>query len=222
MDHLTTLSDRTENGFDVVVIGAGITGSWLIRELSRFEGRFALLEKEAMPGFGVTKAGLSQIHAPDFTPPGTLKARFCRDATRLFQKTARQLDLSFREVDELWLALKPEHIDDLKAGKKRGEALDAREFAMIGPEKIRDLEPHITPKALAALYVRGLGAIHPPEWTFALVENARQNNATVYMNTSVLSIRIQARWCQRNHKKTPVSMIRLDATIHGPRLPSSG
>lgn len=189
MNCLPHKPDPAENSYDVIVIGAGITGSWLIRELSRYEGRFAILDKEPMPGFGVTKGGLSQIHAPDFTPSGTLKAQFCRDATRMFQKTARELDLPFRKVDELWLALEPAHIADLEAGKQRGEALDAREFTIIGPEKIRELEPHITSKALAALYVRDLGAIHPPEWTFALVENARQNSARVFLNTSVNHIR---------------------------------
>ena len=48
--------------YDVIVIGADIIGSMIARELSRFEGRFALLDKEAFPGFGVSKASLSQNH----------------------------------------------------------------------------------------------------------------------------------------------------------------
>lgn len=48
--------------YDVIVIGAGIIGSMIARELSRFEGRFALLDKEPFPGFGVSKASLSQNH----------------------------------------------------------------------------------------------------------------------------------------------------------------
>ncbi len=181
-------NDPDRNSFDIIVIGAGITGAWLTRELSRFEGRFAVLDKAPMPGFGVTKAGLSQIHAPDFTPPGTLKARFCANATEAFKRMAHRLDLPFREVDELWLALKSAQIADLEAGKARAEALDAREFELIGPERIRALEPHVTPRAVAALYVRGLGAVHPPEWSFALLENARQNGVRTFFNTTVTAI----------------------------------
>lgn len=177
-----------QNRFDVAVIGAGIIGSWLIRELSRFEGDIAILDKECQSGFGVTKGGLSQIHAPDFLPPGTLKAKLSVNATERFKKTAAELDLPFREVDELWLALEEFNIADLEAGKKRGEALDARAFTIIGPEKIRDLEPHVTPKAVAALYVRGLGAVHPPEWTFGLIENAALNSAHVFFNTVVNAV----------------------------------
>ncbi len=181
-------SAPNRSDFDIIVIGAGITGAWLARELSRYEGAFAVFDKEPLPGFGVTKGGLSQIHAPDFTPPGTLKAQFCVNAAAAFKQTARLLDLPFREVDELWLALEPSQIDDLKAGKARGEALDNRKFELIGPARIRELEPCVTSKALAALYVRGLGAVHPPEWAFALIENARQNHVRTYFNTAVVAI----------------------------------
>lgn len=55
--------------YDVVIIGAGIVGSMIARELSKFEGRFVLLDKEAFCGYGVSKAGLPQIHSPDFFCP---------------------------------------------------------------------------------------------------------------------------------------------------------
>ena len=55
--------------YDVVVIGAGIIGSMIARELSRFQIRGALIDKEPFPGFGVTKSGMAQIHSTDFCPP---------------------------------------------------------------------------------------------------------------------------------------------------------
>ena len=90
--------EQYQNRFDVTVIGAGITGSWIIRELSRFEDKFAILDKECQSGFGVTKGGLSQIHAPDFTLSETLKAEFSANATERFKRIAAELDLHFREV----------------------------------------------------------------------------------------------------------------------------
>jgi len=67
----------------------------------------------------------------------------------------------------------------------RSESHGAKGFEMIGPEKIRELEPHVTPKAVAALYAKGLGVVYVPEWGFALVENAIQNGLHVLLNTEV-------------------------------------
>jgi glycerol-3-phosphate dehydrogenase len=171
--------------YDVIVIGAGIVGTMIARELSKLKGRFALMEKEPSPCFGVSKAGLSQIHLPDFCPPGSLKGKLCAEAPGRFKALSRELDVTYREVGELWLALEPGHMANLEAARMRGESHGATGFEMIGSEKIRDLEPHVTPKAVAALYAKGLGVVYVPEWGFALVENAIQNGLHVYLNTEV-------------------------------------
>ncbi len=57
-----------ESVFDVIIIGAGIVGSMIARELSRFKGRFALLEKEPATGFGVSKGNVSMLHSPLMFP----------------------------------------------------------------------------------------------------------------------------------------------------------
>jgi glycerol-3-phosphate dehydrogenase len=175
-------------GYDVIVIGAGIVGTMIARELSKLKGRFALIEKEPFPCFGVSKAGLSQIHLPDFCPPGSLKGRLCADAPSRFKALSRELDVTYREVGELWLAVEPGQRTSLEAAKMRGESHGAKGFEMIGPDRIRELEPHVTPKAVAALYAKGLGVVYVPEWGFALVENAIQNGVHVHLNTEVQRI----------------------------------
>ena len=87
--------------YDVIVIGAGIVGSMIARELSRYEGQVALLEKEPFPGWGVSKGSLSMVHAPDFCPPGTLKGRLCLNAPERFKRLSGELGVAYREVDEL-------------------------------------------------------------------------------------------------------------------------
>jgi glycerol-3-phosphate dehydrogenase len=174
--------------YDVVVIGAGIVGAMIARELSKHEGRFVLLEKESFPGCGVSKASLSQIHLPDFCPPGSLKGKLCKDAPRRFKRLAGELDVVYREIDELWLALESSHLVNLEEARGRGEANGATGYEVIGPDKIRELEPHVTKKAVAALYGRGVGVIYTPEWGFALVENAIQNGMQVHLETAVSGI----------------------------------
>jgi len=174
--------------YDVVVIGAGIIGAMIARELSRLQGRFALIEKEAFPGFGVSKASLSQIHLPNFCPPGSLKGRLSAGAPARFKSLSSELDVAYRAVDELWLAFEPSQVNDLQAGKMRGESHGSTGFEIIGPEKIRELEPYVTGKAVAALYSRGLGVIYPPEWIFALVEHAAQNGVHVHLGHEVTGV----------------------------------
>lgn len=175
--------------YDIVVIGAGIIGSMIARELSRYEGRIALVEKEAFPGWGVSKGSLSMVHAPDFCPPGTLKGKLCVNAPERFKRLSEELEVAYREVDELWLALEPLQIPAIEEAKKRGEGHGGTGLQIIGGDKVRELEPHVNPNVVAALYIRGLGVVHPPEWAFALMENANQNGVHCHLNTEILDIK---------------------------------
>lgn len=174
--------------FDVLVIGAGIVGSMAARELSRYEGRIGLIDKEPSPGCGVSKAGASLIHSPLMCPPGTLKGSLCQGAPLRYKKLAAELNVGFREMDELFVALDPSQVTNLENLRRRGDSYGMTGIEMIGAEKVRELEPRISPRAVTALYVRGLLAVYPPEWALALTENARANGVEVYLGTTVTGI----------------------------------
>ena len=179
-----------ESVYDVIVIGAGIVGSMIARELSRFNGRFALLEKEPATGVGVSKANISMLHSPLMFPSGPLRRKLAYKAAARYRKLAKELDLVFREVDEIFVAFDQGQVEKLEAARIRAEkdGLSAG-HQMIGLEKLRDLEPHVSPKAIGALYGKGVGGIYAPEWTFALTENAVQNGVSLHLNTSITGIR---------------------------------
>lgn len=92
--------------YDVVVIGAGIVGSMIARELSRFKGRFALLEKESFSGFGGSKANPCMLHSPLMFSTGPLRIQFSHNAAARYKRLADELDVAFKgQVDEILLAL---------------------------------------------------------------------------------------------------------------------
>ncbi|MBW1672756.1 MAG: FAD-dependent oxidoreductase [Deltaproteobacteria bacterium] len=176
--------------YDVVIIGAGIVGSMIARELSKFDCRLALLDKETFSGFGVTKGGPSLLHSPVIFPTGPLRAKLAFDAPLRYRKLSDELDVVFSEFGELFLALEPSQIANLESDRKWAEEHHVSTgHKIIGPEKIRELEPHVTKKAVAALYGKGLGGIEPVEWTFALTENAVQNGVHLYLKTTVGDIK---------------------------------
>jgi glycerol-3-phosphate dehydrogenase len=118
-----------------------------------------------------------------------LRRRLAYKAAERYRKLARDLDVVFREVDEIFVAFDQAQVERLEAARAGAEkdGLSAG-HQMIRPEKLKELEPHVSPKAIGALYGQGVGGIYAPEWTFALTENAVQNGLNLDLNASVTGI----------------------------------
>jgi len=191
MAQTTNIHPGHQAEYDVIIIGAGIVGAMVARELSRYNGRFALIEKEPFSGFGVSKANPSMLHSPLMFPSGPLRIRLAYNAAARYKKLAAELDVTFKKVDEIFLAFDTDQMAKLKAARawaNQNHVSAGHEF--IGPDKIREIEPHVSQKAIGALYGRGVsGAIYATEWTFALTENAVQNGLDLYLNSPVTGIR---------------------------------
>ena len=179
--------------YDVIIIGAGIVGSMIAREVCRYEGRFALLEKEPFSGFGVSKANPCMLHSPLMFPSGPLRTRLSHHAAARYRKLANELDVVFKTVDEIFLAFDSDHLAKLNAAKIWADDNHVSTgHVIIGPEKIRQIEPNASKKAIGALYGKGVsGGIYATEWTFALTENAVQNGLDLYLNSPVTDIKCQ-------------------------------
>jgi glycerol-3-phosphate dehydrogenase len=107
--------------FDVVVIGAGIVGSMVARELSKFRGRFALVEKEPASGFGVSKANPCMLHSPLLFPSGPLRIELACNAASRYRKLSEELDVSFKEVGEIFVAFDEGQLKKLENAKRWAE-----------------------------------------------------------------------------------------------------
>ena len=175
--------------YDVLVIGAGMTGAIILRELSRFNLRIVVVEKDTQPGLGVTRTSLSYIHRNHVNPPGSLRAKLCHGSQESFRALSAELGLGYREADEINIAFNKEQASHVRQrmdwGIKNGETT----FRVISNEEVARIEPSLNQDFIFATISKDHGMIHPPEWAFVLIENARKNNADAFFETEVTAIK---------------------------------
>ena len=109
--------------YDVVIIGGGVVGVSIARELSRFKLTIAILEKEEELAFGVSKSNSGIIHPGTQHPPDSLKGKLCVQGNILTRKIAGSLGVDFKEVGELVVAFTEEETLALLRLKQEGEKL---------------------------------------------------------------------------------------------------
>src|SRR3989344_322940 len=96
--------------YDVAIIGGGVVGTSIARELSRYKLEVALLEKEVELSFGVSKSNSGIIHPGTQNPPNSLKGRLCVQGNILIRKIAGELGVDFKETGELIVAFSGEDL----------------------------------------------------------------------------------------------------------------
>lgn len=174
--------------YDVVIIGAGVTGCAIARELSRQERKVLVLEKQSDVCEGTSKANSGIVHAGYDAKPGTLKAKLNVLGNRRMKSLAKELDFPFLQNGSLVLCFreedKPGLVDLLERGKKNG----VEPLSIIEPDEIHRLEPNVTDDVVAALYAPTGGIVCPFNLTIALAENAALNGVEFCLNTKVTDI----------------------------------
>ncbi|MFA5088429.1 MAG: NAD(P)/FAD-dependent oxidoreductase [Candidatus Omnitrophota bacterium] len=174
--------------YDIVIIGGGIIGTALARELSRYKLRVAILEKEEELAFGVSKSNSGIIHPGTQNPPQSLKGRLCVLGNQLTRRISRELGVDFKEVGELIVAFHPDDIPRLRELKKEAEALGVPRLKIVDRPWLRENEPNLNPRAVAALYAPTAGIISPYRWVYDLAENAAHNGVEIYTRAQVEGI----------------------------------
>ena len=173
---------------DVIIIGAGIAGTAIARELSQYEIDVILMEKEADVSFGSTKASTAIIHPGLPVADAPLKTKLILDGNRLFKQLANELDVTFKKTGELTIAKNENELQELKEMKRQADAIKIPEVEVINRKKLQSMEPNITKEAIAALSIPTAGIALPFEITIALAENASQNGVRILLNTEVTDI----------------------------------
>ena len=176
------------NKYDVVIIGGGVIGTSITRELCRYKLKVALLEKEEELAFGVSKSNSGIIHPGTQNLPHSLKGSLCVQGNILARQQSQELGFDFKEVGELIVAFSEEEVSRLTRLKKEAELLKVPKLAIVGRSWLRKKEPNLSENAVAALYAPTAGIVSPYRWVYDLSENAVKNGAGVFTSAKVENI----------------------------------
>ncbi len=175
---------------DVVVVGGGVIGCSVARELSRFRVRVMLLEKNAEVGFGTTKTNSGIIHPGHDTSLSTLKGRLVTPGNAAFDQLKEELHFGFERIGQLNVAMNEGDMAELERMKAQGDAKGVPGLELWGQERLRREEPNLCRELLGALYAPSAGVINPYEFAFALEESAKRNGVQVRVGCPVSAISV--------------------------------
>ena len=174
--------------YDVIVIGAGVSGCAIARELSRYDWKVAVLERASDVCEGTSKANSGIAHAGFDAKPGTMKARLNVEGSRLMEPLSKELDFPYKRNGSLVLCFDEKDIPDLQKLYDQGKANGVEGLEILGREQLKTVEPNISDGVVAALHAPSGAIVCPFGLTIALAENAAVNGVEFHLNTEVQNI----------------------------------
>ncbi|MBQ1311475.1 MAG: NAD(P)/FAD-dependent oxidoreductase [Blautia sp.] len=171
--------------YDVIIIGAGVTGCAVARFLSAFKGSFCVLERAEDVCSGTSKANSAIIHAGFDAQHGSLMAKYNLLGNRMYPALSEELDFSYKNNGSLVLALSEEDLPKLEALKENGIKNGVEGLEIVDRQRLKELEPAVGHIPVAALYAPTAGIVCPFGATIAFAENACQNGVEFRFNTEV-------------------------------------
>lgn len=174
--------------YDAVIIGAGVVGCAIARELSRYKGNFAVLEREEDVCCGTSKANSAIIHAGFDAETGTLKAKYNVLGSRMMGRISKELDIPFKRVGAFVLCNDKEKLSELKKLYERGIENGVKNLSILDRKELLKYEKNIADDVVGALYAKDSGIVCPFNMTIAYAENAYKNGVKFVFNTTVEKI----------------------------------
>ncbi len=175
-----------DNYYDIIIIGAGVIGSSVARELSRYKVKVGVLEKEADVCCGNSGRNTGLLHA-GFYKPGSLKAKFAVEGNQAFDTIAKELDIPFKRTGKLIIGFTEEERERLSAMKRLGDENGVPGLRIIDRSEIDTINPNVGGNF--ALYAPSTGITCPFLYTIALAENAKANGVDFHFENEVTDIR---------------------------------
>ena len=176
----------TKSRYDVLIIGAGVVGSAIARELSRYRLDVAVLEKELDVSMGTSSRNSGVIHSGIHYKPGTLRARLNVQGNAMMQPLCRELKVKMRYTGKLTVAMGEKGVETLHRLKAQGKANGVPGLEILDAAGMQLKQPGVG--GIAALWSPTTGIICPYGLTIALAENALANGVDFFLEREVTGI----------------------------------
>ena len=190
---------------DVVIIGAGVIGCAIAHELSHYNLRITVIEREADVCFGTSSRNSGVLHSGIHYTPGTARARLSVRGNHLMRPLCEALGVPFEPLGKLTVAYTAEQIATLHRLKDQGEQNGVPGLRILQPEEMRRIQPGIS--GSAALYSPSTAIIDPMRLTIALAETAHTKGVTFLFAHEVLDLTPAATTGQKQDGTSPLPAI---------------
>ncbi|MFE0101515.1 FAD-dependent oxidoreductase [Streptomyces sp. NPDC059009] len=174
--------------YDVVVIGAGVVGTAIARELARHPLRTALLDASDDIGAGTSKANTAILHTGFDAVPGSLEARLVREGRQLLAAYAAETGIPVEPVGALLVAWTDDQLAALPGLLAKAERNGCTEARLLDPAEVHAREPHLGPGALGGLHVPGESIICPWTTPLAYATQAVRAGVDLHLNAPVTAV----------------------------------
>jgi glycerol-3-phosphate dehydrogenase len=182
---------ETKKMNDVIVIGAGIAGTFVARELARYELDILVIDQESDVANATTMANSAIVHAGYDAKPGSQKSFFNIQGNPMFDEVCEELDVPFKRIGSLVIGFDEEDRQTIDKMYEAGLKNHIPEMSVIETDQIKELEPNISDKVRVALYAKTAGIVSPFELAIALAENGIENGVKYQLETKVIGIEKQ-------------------------------
>jgi (S)-2-hydroxyglutarate dehydrogenase len=174
--------------YDVVVVGAGIVGLATALELStrRPDITVAVVDKESAPGRHQSGHNSGVLHAGVYYKPGSLKAQLCVDGKQRMERFADEHGIGYETCGKLIVAVSDDELGRLDDLRDRGTANGVAGLRMVGPEEMREIEPHV--RGVRAMFVPGTGIIDFSAVTQKLADLLSARGCGLFFNSEVVGL----------------------------------
>lgn len=169
--------------YDIIIIGSGVIGSAIARELSKYKLDVMVLEKELDVCQETSGRNSGVLHAGFNSKPGTLMAKYCVEGCLEFDEIAKELDVPFERTGKVVVGFTEKDKENLEKLIKIGEENGVPGLRMIGKNELAKLAPHVDGEF--AMFSPMTGILDPFIYTIALAENAAKNGVEFYFDNEV-------------------------------------
>ena len=174
--------------YEIIIIGAGVSGSAIARELSRYDVKCLVVDKEEDVCCGTSKANSAIIHAGYDAANGSMMAKMNVEGNAMMTKLAADLDIPFKRNGSLVLCFSEEDMPGLQKLYNNGVANGVPNLQILNKEEVLKMEPNVSDDIYAALYAPTGGIVCPFHLNIAMAENACANGVEFKFDTEVLDI----------------------------------